>query len=103
MRVHYFQIFRTWDKRWGYDKMYTLDKYLSGFSDIVYFRVEAYRPEIRFLSTRKTYEASVVPLSFTVNKPILWQGCSLDGKAVVEVTDDVRLPNGLVWTVIGWC
>jgi hypothetical protein len=70
-------------------KVSAFDKFLSGYSDIVSFRVDAFPPEIRFLATQMAYVVSDVALNFTVNKPVCWLGYSLDGNAVVEVTDDL--------------
>jgi hypothetical protein len=64
------------------------DDYLSG-SATVSFRVEICPPSIRVLTSQETFEASDVPLNFTVNEPVSWIGYSLDGSNVIMATDDV--------------
>jgi hypothetical protein len=70
-------------------KVIAFDKFLSGYSDTVTFRVDAFPPEIRFLTTQEVFETSDVPLNFTVSKAVSWMGYSLDGNTVVEVTYDL--------------
>jgi N-acetylneuraminic acid mutarotase len=49
-------------------------------------------PEVSVVSPEnKTYAASNVSLVFTVNKPVVWLGFSLDGKEVVTVTGNTTL------------
>jgi len=49
-------------------------------------------PQISVISTEnKTYSTSNVSLAFTVNKPVLWLGYSLDGQETVTITDNATL------------
>jgi hypothetical protein len=67
-----------------------------GHSDTVYFAVDTTLPSIIILSPEnKTYAENVVPLSFTVDKVVLWLGYSLDGQAHVTITGNTTLA-GLV-------
>jgi parallel beta-helix repeat protein len=67
-----------------------------GSSVTVYFAVDTTLPSIIILSPEnKTYAENVVPLSFTVDKAVLWLGYSLDGQAHVTVTGNTTLA-GLV-------
>lgn len=88
MSVHCFQIFRMGDGNGGYREMYRLDEYLSG-SETASFTVDTSLPSIRVLTSQETFEASDVPLNFTVNEPVAWLGYSLDGNNIVTATDQV--------------
>jgi hypothetical protein len=67
-----------------------------GHSVTVYFAVDTTLPSIIILSPEnKTYAENFVPLSFTVDKAVLWLGYSLDGQAHVTVTGNTTLA-GLV-------
>jgi hypothetical protein len=72
----------------------------SGVVTTNYATVEAYAPsgygtvppEISIVSPEnKTYTSSNVSLAFTVNKPALWVGYSLDGQDNVTVTGNTTL------------
>jgi len=57
------------------------------------------RPEISILSPEnQTFNESSVPLVFTVDRAVSWEGYSLDGKANVTLTGNATIgdiPNGL--------
>ena len=71
-------------------KVYAFSEYFSGYSDTVSFTVKTQPPSIRVLTSQETFEASDVPLNFTVNEPASWVGYSLDGNNAVTVTNDVE-------------
>jgi hypothetical protein len=56
-------------------------------------------PQISVISPEnKTHSTSNVTLAFTVNRPVSWVGCSLDGQETVTVTGNTTvagLSNGL--------
>jgi hypothetical protein len=70
--------------------MYQNKGYSSkGSSGLIEFQVDAPPPSISVLTSQKTFEASDVPLNFTVNEAVSWVGYSLDGNNVVTATDQV--------------
>ncbi|MDH5375925.1 MAG: hypothetical protein OEW95_08945, partial [Candidatus Bathyarchaeota archaeon] len=63
-----------------------------GYSDTVYFTIDATLPSITILSPEnKTYDTNFVPLSFTVDEQVSWMAYSLDGQANVTITGDITL------------
>jgi len=85
MNVHYFKIWRMSDG----NVYHISSRYLDGYSDAVLFTVDTRSPSARVIASQETFEASDVPLNFTLNEPVSWVGYSLDGNNVVTVTDDV--------------
>jgi hypothetical protein len=50
-------------------------------SSTVYFTIDTTPPSISNLSVmNKTYNSNIIPLSFNINKTVLWSGYSLDNK-----------------------
>lgn len=63
-----------------------------GASSMVYFTVDTISPSISVLSPEnKTYSASDVPLTFTVDEATSWIRYSLDGQANMTVTENGTL------------
>jgi N-acetylneuraminic acid mutarotase len=55
---------------------------------------EHWPPEISLLSpVNQTYNESIVPLVFTVNKPLTWASYSLDGQQNVTITGNCTIAN----------
>lgn len=64
----------------------------TGASSPVYFAIDMSAPRISILvPENKTYDATDVPLTFTVNEPLSWITYSLDGKDNVTIVGNVTL------------
>jgi hypothetical protein len=88
---------------------YTIEKGISSFfpstaasavnEEYTPFGYGSVPPAVAIISPEnKTYTSSNVSISFTVNKPALWMGFSLDGQETVTITDNTSiagLANGL--------
>jgi len=65
-----------------------------GSSGTAYFTVDTTLPSITILSPEnKTYAENDVPLSFTVDKAVLWMAYSLDGQANATITGNTTLAS----------
>jgi len=63
-----------------------------GVSDTVFFTVDTSFPDVRLLSPEnRTYTASSVSLSFSINESTSWIGYSLDGQENVTITGNTTL------------
>jgi parallel beta-helix repeat protein len=91
------------------DGMYSLVVYASdmvgntGSSSTVYFTVDTTLPIITIQSPEnRTYDTTVVPLSFTVDELVSWMAYSLDGQANETITGNVLLilSDGLHYVVV---
>jgi N-acetylneuraminic acid mutarotase len=88
---------------------YTIEKGVSSFfpstaasavnEEYTPFGYGSVPPAVAIISPEKeTYTSSNVSLTFTVNKPAVWMGFSLDGQETVTITDNTSiagLANGL--------
>jgi hypothetical protein len=88
---------------------YTIEKGVSSFfpstplsavnEEYTPFGYGTVPPAVAVISPEnKTYTSSNVSLTFTVNKPVVWMGFSLDGQETVTVTGNTTiagLANGL--------
>jgi hypothetical protein len=64
-----------------------------GGGEEVFFTVNAAAPRVRVLSpmSAKTYNATTLPLNFTISESTAWLGYSLDGEAPVTITGNTTL------------
>ena len=74
-------------------KGYVYYQYMSVYSDTVYFTVDTSPPSIRFLTSQETFEASDLPVNFTVNETASWVGYSIDGNNAVTATEWLGVDN----------
>jgi hypothetical protein len=77
----------------AYGDYYTiLGNSSDSFFGIVYFTVDTTPPRISILAPLdRTYNATDVPLNFTVREPVSWMGYSLDAQANVTITGNATL------------
>jgi hypothetical protein len=81
---------------WAYNfhELHKRKLWYKAFSDLINFTVYANPPKIQLLSvTNKTYEASDVPLTFTVNGTISKLSYSLDGLDNVSIGGNTTLAD----------
>jgi multisubunit Na+/H+ antiporter MnhC subunit len=74
----------------------------QGSSGAIQFQVDTPPPSIHVLASQETFEASDVPLNFTVNRPVSWVGYSLDGKENVTINQEALLQNSLTPYIKTW-